>query len=97
MNAVISGFERLESRGQQVVEREGDEIGECADREQDRVSGSDVAEGMVAIEDTATEPREEEAADGAGHAAQSNDRSDVFLAEHVRHGGVEVGGPGLVC
>ena len=44
----------------------------------------------------AGEEREQDAAEGTGGAADAGDAADGCAREHVRRGGVEVGGPALV-
>src|SRR5574340_106636 len=61
------GRDRLELRRQGVVDGEGDQVGEGADREQDGVARGHVARRLVGVEQLAGEPREEHAAERAGH------------------------------
>src|SRR5512146_1487177 len=73
--------DRLELRSQQVVDGEGDQVGEGADAEQDGVAAGDVSRGLEAVEQSAGEDGEEEAAGRAGHAAEAGDRGHVLLRE----------------
>src|SRR5438067_11869816 len=93
---MASCSEWLEFRREKVVESEGDQIGECADGEEDGIAGGDVAERVIAVENASAEPGEENAADRSGHATEADDRADIFLREHIGDGGVEIRRPCLV-
>src|SRR5438093_9301328 len=87
---------RLERRRKKVIDSERDQIGRGTDREQNGVTGSDVAESVIAIEQPSCKPWEEDAAERSCHPAETNDRADIFLGKHVGNGGEEVRGPRLM-